>query len=143
MNLRMAGFATVFMMALAGPCSTEVFAKDATLITRDQLQEMFDSMSGRWDVSRPLLWGYFFTNPSREPLEKAANTLENRGYRFVDIHLGDKDVSTDPDVWWLHVEKIEVHSVDSLDRRNQEFYRLVESLGLDSYDGMDVGPVPQ
>ena len=143
MNLRMAGMATVLMMGLAGLCSTNVFAKDASLITRDQLQEMFDSMSGRWDVSKPLLWGYFFTNSSREPLERVAKALEARGYRFVDIHLGEKDVSSDPDLWWLHVEKIEVHSVDSLDRRNHEFYRLAESLGLDSYDGMDVGPVPQ
>jgi len=143
MNLRMAGIATVLMMALAGPCSTHVFAKDASVITREQLQEMFDGMPGSWDVSEPLVWGYFFTNSSREPLERAAKALETRGYRFVDIHLGDKDDSSDPDLWWLHVEKIEVHSVDSLDRRNQEFYRLAESLGIDSYDGMDVWPVPQ
>ena len=29
-----------------------------------------------------------------------------------------------------------------LDDRNQDLYALAERLGLASYDGMDVGPVP-
>ena len=44
-------------------------------------------------------------------------------------------------LWWLHVEKIEVHSVASLDARNQVLYRSADEQGLDAYDGMDVGPV--
>jgi hypothetical protein len=139
----MAGVTAIAAMAFACLFSTDVLAREAAVITRDQLQEMFDSMSDRWDVSEPLLWGYFFTHSSRVPLEKAAKLLEASGYRFVEIHLGDKESATEPDEWWLHVEKVEVHSVDSLDRRNQEFYRLAESLGLDSYDGMDVGPAPR
>jgi hypothetical protein len=69
--------------------------------------------------------------------------LASQGYRVVDIHTGDKDSPSDSDVWWLHVEKIEVHTVATLGGRNRAFYRLAESLGLDSYDGMDVGPVEQ
>lgn len=130
---------------LASALSPDVLAKETSVITRDQLQEMFDSMSSKsgWDVSKPLVWGYFFTHSSRLPLENAAMLLANQGYRVVDIHIGDKDLPSDSDVWWLHVEKIEVHTVDTLDGRNREFYRLAESLGLDSYDGMDVGPAEQ
>jgi len=106
---------------------------------------MFDSMSSNsgWDVSKPMVWGYFFTNSTRPPLESAAKLLASQGYRVVDIRIDDKDSPSDADSWWLHVEKIEVHTVDTLDGRNREFYGLAESLGLDSYDGMDVGPVEQ
>jgi hypothetical protein len=41
----------------------------------------------------------------------------------------------------LHVRRVEMHSVESLLARNEELYRLAEELGIDSYDGMDVGPI--
>ena len=33
------------------------------------------------------------------------------------------------------------HSVDSLFARNEQLYEFASEHGLDSYDGMDVGPV--
>jgi hypothetical protein len=41
----------------------------------------------------------------------------------------------------LHVEKAEVHSVDSLHARNGELMAFAQENQLASYDGMDVGPV--
>ena len=41
--------------------------------------------------------------------------------------------------FWLHVEKVETHSPDSLDDRNQEFCRMADAYHV-NYDGMDVGP---
>jgi hypothetical protein len=35
----------------------------------------------------------------------------------------------------------ERHTPETLDERNQEFYRLASRFNLDSYDGMDVGPI--
>lgn len=111
-------------------------------ISKGQLQSMFDSMrrDAPWKVDGPLLWGYFFTNQTPEPLRKAAVELEAMGYRIVDI-------SERPDAeaaarWWLHVEMVEVHSVDSLDARNRELYAFASKMELNSYDGMDVGPAP-
>jgi hypothetical protein len=43
----------------------------------------------------------------------------------------------------LHVEKVETHTVDSLDARNGELDALASKHDLQSYDGMDVGPVTQ
>ena len=37
--------------------------------------------------------------------------------------------------------KVDTHSVDSLDERNRLLYRFADEYGLDSYDGMDVGPI--
>ena len=109
------------------------------MISREKLEEMFDEIARNagWDMSKPMLWGYFFTHTTRDELEVAASTLAKEGYRIVEISEDD-----DEPLFWLHVERVEAHSVDSLYERNQSFYRLAEELGLESYDGMDVGVAP-
>lgn len=128
--------APVFLFACA-------HAQERKVITKDELIQMFDGMAKKtnWDLSQPMLWGYFFTDVSRTKLERAAPLLDKQGYRVVNIYLADKQHPQDPDLWWLHVEKIEPHTPDSLDQRNKTLYRFAEEQGLASYDGMDVGPV--
>jgi hypothetical protein len=110
--------------------------------SRDALEQMFTNIAQRtkWDMSKDMLWGYFFTNPSRKPLELASRDLSKLGYRVAKIYLSDKEDSKDPDLWWLHVERVEVHSAASLFKRNAELSSFAERHGLASYDGMDVGP---
>ena len=117
---------------------------ESEVITRDTLIEMFDSMTTKssWDFKQPMLWGYFFTDASKEQLESVAPLLQTKGYKIVDIYLSDKDDESEPDLWWLHAEVVEIHSVDTLDRRNQELYKFADSQGIE-YDGMDVGPAPK
>jgi len=120
-------------------------AQGKTMITRDSLVEMFDNMAKNtpWDLSKPVLWGYFFTDASRQKLQHAAPLLEKQGYRIVDIYLSDKEEPKEPDLWWLHVEKVEVHTPDTLDQRNQLLYQFADEQGIDAYDGMDVGPASE
>lgn len=42
----------------------------------------------------------------------------------------------------LCVEKIEAHTAKSLNERNLEFYSFAEKYSIQSYDGMEVGPLP-
>jgi hypothetical protein len=111
------------------------------VIDRSKLQEMFDSIAerGQWDMSRPMLWGYFFTHSDREALNAVVPLLQIRDYEYVEIHQSDKDDPTEADLWWLHVQRVEVHSVDSLFARNEQLSDFAREHGLDSYDGMDVG----
>ena len=111
----------------------------------EQLEEMFSNIEENtdWSISADLLWGYFYTHHEPSRLEKAKEALVSSGYRFVDIYLSDKDDPGEPDLYWLHVERIETHTPHSLDKRNNELYIFAHEFGLDSYDGMDVGPVPQ
>ena len=113
------------------------------MITKDSLVEMFENISNNteWDLSSPLLWGYFFTDSKRENLQKSVPGLEAKGYKFVEIFLSEKENPDEPDLWWLHVEKIEIHTPDSLFKRNTELYQFAAENHLESYDGMDVGPV--
>lgn len=113
------------------------------MISFDQLEWMFDNIANgpRWDMSRPMLWGYFFTDRSKEKLESIVARLDQDGYRYVDIFLANLDEGVEP-YFFLHVEKEEVHTPASLHQRNAQLYALADQYGLDSYDGMDVGPLP-
>ena len=109
-------------------------------IPLSQIEAMFSNMRAKapWNVDGPLLWGYFFIDPSRESLEQAAVELQAAGYRTVGIgQVPGKQLLR------LHIERVERHTPATLDARNQEFYALAERLSLASYDGMDVGPIPQ
>jgi len=110
-------------------------------IPRVQLQEMFDNIAAQtdWDLSGEMLWGYFFTDSDKSALERASEKLEKQGYRVVDIFQPD-DEGTPLPYFFLHVEKVEAHTVDSLYRRNTELEAFARANDLETYDGMDVGP---
>ncbi|RZA33711.1 MAG: ribonuclease E inhibitor RraB [Lysobacteraceae bacterium] len=112
------------------------------MISLDQLEAMFENIrqGAGWDMSQPMLWGYFFTDKSREKLESLMPLLEREGYRFVDLFVPELDEGEEP-YFFLHVEKAEVHSPHSLHQRNAALYALAERYAVDSYDGMDVGPL--
>lgn len=112
------------------------------MIELAQLEEMFAGIAAgpQWNMSGPMLWGFFFTDARRDKLENALHELTLQGYRFVDLYEPELDDAQAP-YFFLHVEREEIHSPASLFARNAEFYALAARLGLDSYDGMDVGPI--
>lgn len=113
------------------------------MITRDQLQDLFDNTraKAKWSIDGVCLWGYFFTDHDRSKLLAAAPALEQMGYRFVGLLVPPPAEDGASEVIFLHVEREEQHTVDSLHARNQELYRFAEEHGIEAYDGMDVGPV--
>jgi Regulator of ribonuclease activity B len=104
------------------------------MITKAQLESMFANIAEKtsWDLEGEMLWGYFFKSPTEAALVPAADDLEAKGYSLVGIR-------EDEGQWWLHVEQVEIHSVETLLQRNDEFYALAEAMKIE-YDGMDVGP---
>ena len=57
------------------------------MIQLEQLEDMFSNIAegAKWDMTGPMLWGYFFTDADRSKLESAASELVAQGYRFVDV----------------------------------------------------------
>jgi len=102
------------------------------------IEDMFANMrsTSKWDVEGEMLWGYFFTDTDPKKLEHVVEPLTNGGYRFVSIFETE-----DKRTHFLHVERVEKHTPQTLHARNAELYKLAEKFGLESYDGMDVGPV--
>ena len=107
------------------------------MITLENLQQMFAQMRAEapFDVDDPLLWGYFFTDPDKRKLRPVAGELKKLGYREVALYRTD-----DGSTHFLHVERVEKHTPETLNERNAQFYALAERFGVESYDGMDVGP---
>lgn len=137
MKRRLLALATLLFMAAVG---SPTQAKERPVISLDQLKEMFADMRAnpgykKWNIDGPLLWGYFFTDPDPKKLRPVAEYLSSKGYRFVAIYPTD-----DKSTFFLHVEKVEHHTPESLNQRNLEFYKLANRFQLGSYDGMDVGP---
>jgi hypothetical protein len=85
-----------------------------------------------FDVSRSLQWGFFFVSSSRETLSSIRSELEAKGYSYVEEHRG-KDGSH-----WLQLAKIEIHSPESLHKRNQELFAFAAAHQGVTYDGWDV-----
>ncbi|MFN2513972.1 MAG: ribonuclease E inhibitor RraB [Pyrinomonadaceae bacterium] len=112
------------------------------MISRDQLEDFFDHTRAvaKWSIDDICLWGYFFTDPDRAKLLAAAPVLEQMGYRFVGF-LEPTPGDDDQKLLFLHVEREERHTVGSLYARNQELYRFAVEFGIETYDGMDVGPL--
>lgn len=108
------------------------------MITIESLRDMFVNIqqNTKWDIQGNLLWGYFFTDPDPDKLKPLAETLASSGHRVVDIYETD-----DKSTWFLHVEREETHSPESLFQKNADFYRLADEYCVESYDGMDVGPI--
>lgn len=110
------------------------------MIDKESVKAFFDDLPNcDLDPANELLYGYFFTDTDKTKLLIASKELEKLGYKYVDIFDADVDEDDEP-FYFLHVEKIEIHSVDSLLQRNSELYSFADKFDLDSYDGFDVGP---
>lgn len=67
---------------------------------------------------------------------------EDHAIEAGDADLAEGSATEDQEIYFiLHVEKEEAHSPESLHERNAQLDALAALHGLDSYDGMDVGPL--
>ncbi len=107
------------------------------MISKNEIEQLFLKMrNAGWNMEQELAWGYFFKHDSKELLKHLADKLERQGYEIIDINQSYPD-----NMYWLQIEKIEQHSVESLHKRNQMFSLLAQQTGIHAYDGMDVSPV--
>ena len=106
-------------------------------ITKEDIRQLFEKMQkAGWNMDQPLAWGYFFKHPTKDVLQNITDELEAQGFEVIDINQSFPDK-----LYWLQLEKIEQHSIESLDRRNQTFYLLAKQRHIQQYDGMDVSPI--
>ena len=109
------------------------------MISLEALEEMFANMrtTPSTNPAGNLLWGFFFFDSTQAPLLAASEELTRKGYTIVRNELSD-----DGSCYVLHVERVETLTPKLLYQRNAELEAFAERYGIDSYDGMDVGPVP-
>jgi hypothetical protein len=108
------------------------------MITREMVDDLFARMreEGSIDVDGELLWGYFFTDAEKAKLRPVSDELEREGFRYVSLYRTD-----DRTTYFLHLERVERHTPESLDALNRSLQALAQRHGIAAYDGMDVGPI--
>ena len=107
--------------------------------SKEQIKTIFNKMEKEtnwYPEKNDMLWGYFFTDKSKEKLGALATKLQKEGYQLVEIRKDEVD-----DYYWLHLERIEKHSVNSLHVRNKTLDNFAKNNNINSYDGWDVGPL--
>ena len=115
------------------------------MITREALESFFEDTrqlredgKAKWDIDDVCRWSFFFVDADREKLLRAARELESQGYE----NHGLLDPSPDgEEAEFLRVDRLERHTVDSLLARNDQLDAFAKQMGLQGYDGMDVGAV--
>jgi len=106
------------------------------MINRQDVDELFQKMrKAGWNMDNQKTWGYFFKDTSRNKLSHLSKHLTTLGYEVVDINQSYPD-----EMFWLHVEKIEIHNEKTLHELNQFFYQLAKDNHIQEYDGMDISP---
>ncbi len=95
-----------------------------------------------WDLNEEMLYSFYFVDKSVDKLEKLGLKLEADGYDFVDVfELGDEETDESTGEYLLHIDKVEVHTPESLAQRNVEFQKLAEEYEIKTYDGWEFGEV--
>ncbi|MFD1121793.1 hypothetical protein ACFQ2T_04710 [Methylophilus flavus] len=99
-------------------------AEGSAAITLEQLNQMFENMRSnpgykKWNINGNLLWGYFLQTPTQKNFKQLLNTSQRMAIALLIFTR-----QTIRKLFFLHVEKIEHHSPESLNERNHEFYKL-------------------
>lgn len=108
------------------------------------IKEIFDDARSEdnWNLEGEMLYSYYFVDASIEKLEKLGNFLEKEGYDFIDIfELGDEETNESTGEYLLHIDKVEIHTPESLATRNVEFQKLADEYEIETYDGWEFGEV--
>lgn len=116
------------------------------MITLAQLEDFFTETrrtyeAGRstWKIDEECRGSYFFVDGDRAKLLPIAEHLRFADYEFVGTL--DPDESDENPVFYLRLDRIEIHSPESLHKRNQLLYDIAAQFGVLSYDGFDVGAI--
>ncbi len=108
------------------------------------IRKIFDDAKreDNWNLNEEMLYSYYFVDEDVDKLEKLGLKLEEDEYDFVDVfELGDEETDESTGEYLLHIDKVEIHTPESLAQRNVEFAKLAEDYELKTYDGWEFGEV--
>ena len=95
----------------------------------ESINEIFDKArtEDNWNTEGEMLYSFYFVDTDVDKLEKLGLKLEADGYDFIDIfELGDEETDESTGEYLLHIDKVEIHTPESLAQRNVEFQNLAK-----------------
>ena len=108
------------------------------------IREIFNDAKTQdgWNTDEEMLYSYYWVDGDVDKLEKLGEHLEKQGYDFIDIfELGDEETGESTNEYLLHIEKVEIHTPESLAQRNIEFQKFADDYKIETYDGWEFGEV--
>jgi hypothetical protein len=135
MKIRIAAFTALFFCVIA---AWLYYVAPSEKAARAKVnQGVFDAIKkdSKWNMESPMLYGYFFIGEREWPLKVLGYILRIGGHRFVGIRKDD-----DLKKYWLHVEEVRVHNLDSISVKDVRLRQIGKIVFLSEYDGWDVGP---
>lgn len=108
------------------------------------IREIFETARTEdgWNLEEEMLYSFFFVDTDVDKLETLGLDLEKRGYDFINIfQLGDDETDQPTGEYLLHIDKVAIHTPESLAVQNVEFQQLAAEYEIDSYDGWEFGEV--
>jgi len=126
-------FAIVLIVASCGSKKEEASDRFTEEYQASSISIFEKMKQGGVDTNQPLLYGFFFFDDDEKKLEPLKEQLLTEGYTFVRMEATEKAG------YILHVEKIEVHTPQSLLEREKYLFKLAEKHHVELYDGWDVG----
>lgn len=115
-------------------CRSSGQKTDQNEIPLETIQGLFARMQSQGiNTDTLLLYGYFFNAKNKAELQNAVSPLKELNLRYVNIYPADSS-----DLWWLHMERIETNSPQSLFDFNKKLYSIANMYHI-VYDGYDVG----
>jgi hypothetical protein len=95
-----------------------------------------------WNLDEEMLYSYYFVDTDLDKLDKFGEHLETLGFIPIGIfELGDEETEKPTGEFLLHIDKVEIHTAQSLAERNVEFTKLAEQFEIAAYDGWEFGEV--
>ncbi len=114
--------------------------KQDELPTKVEIQDWFDQKIRQqgWNPSNPTMWVFFFSARDKRVLDGMCPALEAEGYEIFDIFENDLQGERESNLWMMLVQKIEVHTVDSLYARNQSLIKLAKAHRDSFFEGWNI-----
>ena len=106
----------------------------------EETRDFTSQHEANFDIDKVCRWSFFFGGSSEQKLTALGSHLESEGYEPIGFIEADEE-DDNPDLIYLRVDMEELHTVDTLHKRNQTLFALVKEFDVEAYEGMDVGPV--
>lgn len=110
----------------------------------DHTRELQKTGEIDWSIDDVCSWSFIFADPSEEKLVTAAEHLYENGYDvqglFAAEESEDEEDADDPEMIFLQIDQVQIHTAESLLAETEKLKQLVEPFNLAEFDGIEVGP---
>lgn len=93
----------------------------------------------KWDLNKPLVWGYYFYDKDPAKLEKLKKKLEEKGFKVYQVRKSAYFIRNN---YLLYAYEEVTHTPESLFDQCNRLANLAIENGIEEFDGWEAGKEP-